>query len=378
VRTARSEFRRAQGGNISIIFALSIIPLIGLVGAAVDYSRANSVKSAMQAAIDATALMLSKEVTSLNATQISQKANAYFAAVFNRTDVSGITITHVYSSSAGSRLVVLGTGSVATTFSKLIGFKQLPVNVSSGVNWGNSRMRVALVLDNTGSMSSAGKMRALQTATKNLLGQLQSAATTNEDVYVSIIQFAKDIAVDTSSYSQAWIDWTDWEASNGNCQSSDRTESKTKSKCKSKGGKWTPGDHTKWNGCITDRGDADAPSSANYDTNVAAATPGSVASLYPAEQYDACPEAVMGLSYNWSAMKKLVDAMKPNGNTNQGIGLAWGWLSLVGGGPFTVPPMDRNNYDYSQIIIPPDRRSEHRKSVVLRSSVNRQQTRNDL
>ena len=36
-------------------FALATIPLIGFVGAAVDYSRANSAKAAMQAALDATA-----------------------------------------------------------------------------------------------------------------------------------------------------------------------------------------------------------------------------------------------------------------------------------------------------------------------------------
>jgi hypothetical protein len=42
--------------------------------------------------------------------------------------------------------------------------------------------------------------------------------------------------------------------------------------------------------------------------------------------------------------------MTPNGYTNQAIGLAWGWLSLVGGGPFTVPPMDKS-YDYQQTII---------------------------
>jgi hypothetical protein len=35
--------------------------MVGFVGAAVDYSRANSVKIAMQAAIDATALMLSRD-----------------------------------------------------------------------------------------------------------------------------------------------------------------------------------------------------------------------------------------------------------------------------------------------------------------------------
>ena len=55
------RFSQSERGNIVIIFALAVIPVIGLVGAAVDYSRANSARTAMQAAIDATALMLSKD-----------------------------------------------------------------------------------------------------------------------------------------------------------------------------------------------------------------------------------------------------------------------------------------------------------------------------
>ena len=42
--------------------------------------------------------------------------------------------------------------------------------------------------------------------------------------------------------------------------------------------------------------------------------------------------------------------MSPNGNTNQAIGLALGWMSLTGGGPFTAPAKDPN-YTYNQIII---------------------------
>ena len=49
----RDRFRRfgiAEEGNVVITFALATIPLVGVVGTAVDYSRANSVKAAMQAA----------------------------------------------------------------------------------------------------------------------------------------------------------------------------------------------------------------------------------------------------------------------------------------------------------------------------------------
>ena len=49
------------------------------------------------------------------------------------------------------------TGSIPTSLLKVIGFFSLNIDVSSTVKWGNSRLRVALVLDNTGSMSSAAR-----------------------------------------------------------------------------------------------------------------------------------------------------------------------------------------------------------------------------
>ena len=126
--------------------------------------------------------------------------------------MNNIQVSPTYTTSGGSQVIVTGTGTVPTTFMKVLGRTELNIDVSSTVRWGNSRLRVALVLDNTGSMSSAGKMTALKTATKNLLDQLQGAATQNGDVYVSIVPFVKDVNVDPTNYNQNWIDWTDWEA----------------------------------------------------------------------------------------------------------------------------------------------------------------------
>ena len=39
---------------------------------------------------------------------------------------------------------------------------------------------------------------------------------------------------------------------------------------KNAGGSWKRDKHSTWNGCVTDRGDANAPNSGNYDTNVLA------------------------------------------------------------------------------------------------------------
>ena len=58
----------------------------------------------------------------------------------------------------------------------------------------------------------------------------------------------------------------------------------------------------------------------------------------------------MGQSYNWTALNNKIDTMTPNGNTNQAIGLAWGWQSLTQSAPFNAPALDPN-YQYQQIII---------------------------
>ena len=52
-------------GNVTLIFALAVIPIFGAVGVAVDYSRGNSARTAMQAALDATTLMIAKEALDL-------------------------------------------------------------------------------------------------------------------------------------------------------------------------------------------------------------------------------------------------------------------------------------------------------------------------
>jgi hypothetical protein len=129
------------------------------------------------------------------------------------------------------------------------------------------------------------------------------------------------------------------------------SSSSTRSGCLSIGGLWTPASHSTWNNCVMDRGYKSGPDTTyNYDTNVGSPDILKMSSLYAAEQYDYCPQAAMGLSYNWSSMTALVNNMSPNGNTNQAIGLQVGWMSIAGGGPFSVPPMD-SNYTYRQVII---------------------------
>lgn len=348
LRQTLRNFRFARGGNVAITFALASLPIIGGVGAAVDYSRANYVKANMQTKLDAVALMLSKEAAADTNNQLQTNASKYFLALFNPPEAQNIKISVTYSSSGGSNLVVNGSAAVPTTFAAVLGLNTINISSSSTVKWGMSRLRVALVLDNTGSMSSNGKMSALQTATKNLLSQLSSAAQTNGDVYVSIIPFAKDVNVDPSNNNNSWIDWTEWLKKNGTCSN---TAYSDQDSCTVNKNKWSQANKNTWNGCVADRGDALAPNSGNYDTNVVKPSNNKTATKFPADQFTPCPQKVMALSYDWSSMNSLVNGMSPGGNTNQAIGLAVGWMSLVGGGPFPTPPKMTSGYTYSQIII---------------------------
>jgi len=350
LRQKLREFGSACRGNVAVTFALGVVPILGFVGASYDYSHANDVKTKLQAAVDSTALMLSREAATDSADQLQSNAGKYFAALFIPPGVQSSSVNANYSSSNGTQIVVNGSAVVPTNFAKVLGINSINVTASSTAEWGSSRLRVALVLDNTGSMAQSGKIGALKTAATNFLSQLQLAAANNGDVYVSIIPFTTSVNIGSANYNQSWLDWTDYGTCSGGSWGGN--DNYTQALCKAGNGNWSSyssSQESSWTGCVTDRGGKNGPTGQNYDTNVTA--PGSSSSSkYPAVDYSNCPQQAMGLSYDWSSMTTLINNMSPNGSTNQNIGLELGWMSLVGGGPFTAPPMV-SGYTYTNIIV---------------------------
>lgn len=333
-RAALGRFPAADQGNIAVLFAVALLPLLSFMGAAIDYTRANNARTSMQAALDSTSLMLAKDLSDgkITTDQIGAKATAYFNALYTNKDAKSVTINATYtpSTSQGSTIQVNGSGAVITEFMKVAGFPTIGFNTSSTSAWGNTRMRVAIALDVTGSMKQDGKMDALKPAAKSLIDQLSALAKNPGDVYVSIIPFAKDVNVGASNYNASWINWSDWDDDNKTCN----------------GWGWgancSPKNHNTWNGCVTDRDQ-------NYDTLNTAPTGGPSTRFY-AEQYKACPAQLMPLSYDFAALKNKIDSLTPNGGTNQPIGIAWGWQSLTPTLPLNAPP-EEANYTYKKVLI---------------------------
>ena len=319
------------------MLGIAILPLLGAVGAAVDYTQASATRTAFQTALDSTALMLSKTAATQTPADLQTAATNDFNALFTRTNAKNVTVTANYSTTSGSQLVLNGSATVDTNFLSVLGIDTIHIAASTTSTWGNTRLRVALVLDNTGSMASSGKITALKTASQNLLTQLKSAAVTADDVYVSVIPFGKDVNVDPSNVNASWLRWDLWEEVNGKCSD---TSYHSKTNCLSHSKVWTHAAHSTSNGCVTDRDQ-------NFDTTNGAPVAG--ATLYPTEQYSSCAVSLIGLSNNWTTLSSKIDAMQPNGNTNQAIGLQMGWQSLTAA-PFSVPALDPD-YKYNQVII---------------------------
>ncbi len=77
----------------------------------------------------------------------------------------------------------------------------------------------------------------------------------------------------------------------------------------------------------------------DYDIDNTTPFSGNAPTLFPVENTRYCPAGlVRGLGYDWVALDSAVNAMAPNGSTNQPIGLAWGWQALTVGTPLFAPP----------------------------------------
>ena len=324
---AAYRFGSASQANVAITFAVVLVPLLGCVGAAVDYGRANYAKTAMQAAADATALTAAKTwaANGVSSTQLQQAVSTWFNGQFKSNDVNNVQVTSATSSSPNS-VTVTATGSLTTDFLGILGIKQLNVSVSSTAAWG-MKLQLALVLDNTGSMAESNKMPALKTASHQLLQQLQNAATHPGDIEVAIIPFTTDVNVGHSNVTGPSLKWsyTALNGSFGNTTTGTVTVS-----------------NSGWSGCVTDRDQ-------NYDVQNTGPNASDVTTLYPANNpWLGCPPEIMTLGHSWTPMNNLIDQMQPLGETNLTIGLVWGWQALTPGSPLNAPA---SSADTAKVII---------------------------
>jgi Flp pilus assembly protein TadG len=218
------RFLRDKGGNYALVGAISLVPLTGGVALAVDYSELLRQKQDTLNALDAAGIATAQQiVTGVSDTDAKAYAKTFFET--NLAHVSPgnavLSVTLPNNNAGGGTLKLCAALRYYPYFlpaaAILIGktANDLTFTACSEVRLKNT-LEVALVLDNSGSMSELGhgssKVRfdLLKDAAKQLVdqlaGQAQMMKQISKPVQFSLVPFAASVNVGPTNQGAAWLD----------------------------------------------------------------------------------------------------------------------------------------------------------------------------
>ncbi len=338
------RFGTDRAGSTAILFGLTLLPLMGAVGAAVDYSRAASFHSRAQLAVDGAALAIVREPDTLTPAEIQAKGETYVRDTIGHMldPARGATLGTVTTTREGRVVKVALAATMKPSIMQVLGVNAMPVTANAQATWG-SRLELALVLDNTGSMDDTiggkKKIDELKTASANLLKQLKLRADTPDRVKVSLVPFASQVRLDPARYrNETWFRWND-----------------------------PIRDPARWTGYVNDRAETYvvsdvAPSLAVDSTRYPAAMKadyGQIAMMRPLTS--------LADPASYDAMLASVASMRAEGSTNVPIGMSWGFATLTSGIPFTeAAPKDTAGVHKVMIVMTDGDNTSFRVDGVVR------------
>ncbi len=327
------DFHRDERGTIAVIFALTLLPLIGFVGLAVDYSRAAAVKTRMQNAADSTALKLVKDGGKLSDAALQTLGERFFKGALDTSDIVGAATVKVTRSN--QTIKVTAAGAMDTAFMKLLGQDTLQIGTASEGKYDIRKLEIALVLDNTGSMAWSNKMPALKSAATSLLNSLEATANASGpgSIKVAIVPFDTQVRLDAGLRYSSWLSFS-------------QPDSPSK---------------PAWQGYVEDRRFDPAQltdMAKSFDANIAPANGFNADTLYPAVKNSPLYAPGMltplrPLTTDFNDLRQTVADMQPRGCTNITLGATWGLTALMPGGPLgnTASAFKTANVDKIMILL---------------------------
>ncbi len=299
---------------MAMIFALSVVPCLGVMGVAVDYMRAGRAHNRLQAAVDSAAL-------AAGASELTSKADLR-KLIENYIDVNsggtkGFAITKVdNSTNSDGDVIVMVHGTMKTLVMRIFGISQIDLAAGTRVARSTSgRAEIALVLDTTGSMAGT-KIATLKEAAKDLIADSLKVNNGKADpsVKIGIVPFAQYVNVGVTRRNQSWIDVpADYQTSVTTCngKGGKKKDKKKKDKCTT-----TYTSHS-FNGCVGSR---------NYPFNVR--DDSYAVNPVPGLMDITCANEITDLTPSEPKLDSAIDALNADGNTYIAAGLTWGWRMI--------------------------------------------------
>ncbi|MEZ5853886.1 MAG: pilus assembly protein TadG-related protein [Hyphomicrobiaceae bacterium] len=192
------SFKSDERGSVGIIFALTTLVVVSVVGGAVDYGRATTAREQMQNALDSSVLAAGRvwQITG-DITQSQLAAEKYFYRNKPRI-VENPTVSFV-PSVAMNKLVMEASAVLATPFLSMVRTEGYQIYTKSEAELavgGNAEtsLEVSLMLDVTGSMAGS-KLLDMQDAAKDLIDIIVWSDQSEYTSRVALVPFSARVNV---------------------------------------------------------------------------------------------------------------------------------------------------------------------------------------
>ncbi len=172
------------GGNVFAMTAAAVVPMIGVVGGAIDASRMYMVRSRLQAACDSGVLAGRKAMaTNVFDSTARARADAMFNFNFQNADFQTTGTTFTPAADANGKLNATAQTSIPMTLMKVFGFGNQTALVSCSADIQIPNIDIVFVLDVTGSMGEeiggVQKIVSLKAAAKRFYSTLKAQMDAN-------------------------------------------------------------------------------------------------------------------------------------------------------------------------------------------------------
>jgi Flp pilus assembly protein TadG len=201
-----NRFFRSVSGNFAITASIAMIPLLVAAGFAVDHTRQTSAQRHLQEMTDAAALGLAID-RERNERRMRQLAEDHLQANHRGGRLNSFSLDSVEADDDKVRLTA--SGWIPAGLMGLAGYDRLQVSATSVAERAiRGNLEVAMVLDNTWSMSAADaggttRLQALKSAASMLVRQLLQDK--NGSVRIGLVPYAEYVNVGTQYRNAPWL-----------------------------------------------------------------------------------------------------------------------------------------------------------------------------
>ncbi|MDX2290007.1 MAG: pilus assembly protein [Hyphomicrobiaceae bacterium] len=193
-----TRFAQNREGSVAIMFGLMVVPLLVMMGVAVDYGRVVHMKSQITIAADAASLAGGRALLDnrLSDAEVVALAQTYFRDNLTAADASYGTVgtPDITVNRETGEVSVDVSAIVPMTLMKLAGFTEVNLPITSATKFDQQDVELSMALDVTGSMGGQ-KIKDLKAAATDLVDILLSDTNSDNKVRIALAPYASSINV---------------------------------------------------------------------------------------------------------------------------------------------------------------------------------------